>query len=88
MYILTVVLILIPLPDPAGIARTMQAKSDLSSKRDGSFALTEFIKFVACEIKTELSDEVIMSSLHSAETLEVAELLGAVDPVTLEIDCC
>ena len=66
----------------------MQAKSALSSKREGSFTLTEFIEFVGCEIKTQLSDEVIMLSLHSAEILEVAELLGAVDPVTLEIDCC
>lgn len=32
-------LILIPLPDPAGIARTIQAKSDLSSKRVSSMAL-------------------------------------------------
>ena len=65
---LTVVLILIRPSAPAGTARTMQAKSDLSSKRVGSINCDGEIRAVGAD-----SGNITTFSLNSATILEFVE---------------
>ena len=75
------------MPDPAGIARTIQAKSDLSSKRVGSMALPAANGLDASGADTEPS-EVIKFPLHFARLLKINELFWVEDTGTVAADHC
>lgn len=76
---LTVELILILPPDPAGIARTMQANSDLSSRRAGPVIFSGFRKFDGCAEKMEASGKAITLALQLVASPELTGWLDVSD---------